>query len=60
VHYLTPLPEESSRLASLLNEMTTYQSEMFIKFVTGQEPLDKFDEYVEQLKNWFTGNFEDI
>lgn len=46
---LTPLPEETSELASKLNEVKTHQQEMFLKFIMGDEPLDKFDEYVEQL-----------
>lgn len=46
---LTPLPEETSELASKLNEVKTHQQEMFLKFIMGDEPLDKFDDYVEQL-----------
>ena len=47
----TPTVEESSRLASITNEINTYASEMFNKFVMGQEPIENFDQYLEQIKN---------
>ncbi len=45
-----PTAEETSRVAALLNQITTYQQEMFLKFVMGQEDLGKFDAYVAQMK----------
>jgi len=45
-----PTAEETSRVAALLNQITTYQQEMFLKFIMGQEDLSKFDAYVAQLK----------
>jgi len=47
---ITPTPEESQNFASIMSEVNTYVSEMFLKFVMGQEPIGKFDEYVEQVK----------
>lgn len=47
---ITPTPEESQEFASIMSEVDTYVSEMFLKFIMGQEPLIKFDEYVEQIK----------
>lgn len=45
-----PLPEESSELAKVENEVNTYVDEMFYKFIMGAESLDNFDKYVEQIK----------
>lgn len=47
---ITATPEESSKLASIMSEVNTYVDEMFLKFIMGQEPLDKFDSYVEQVR----------
>jgi len=47
---ITPTPEESQRYASIMSEINTYVSEMFLKFVMGQESIDKFDSFVEQIK----------
>ena len=47
---ITATPDESQRLATIMNEVNTYVSEMFTKFIMGQESLDNFDAYVEQLK----------
>ena len=47
---VTPAAEDSQRYASIMNEVNTYVSEKFVKFVMGQESLDNFDAYVEQIK----------
>lgn len=47
---VTPAPEDSSRITTIMTQVTTYQSEMFWKFVMGVEPLSTFDKYVAQLK----------
>ncbi len=47
---ITATPDESQRLATIMNEVNTYVSEMFTKFIMGQEPLDNFDAFVEQMK----------
>lgn len=48
---ITPSADESQRLATLLNEINTYASEMRDKFIMGLEPIENFDEYVNTLKN---------
>ncbi len=47
---LTPTSEESQEMASLMNEITTYTNEMMLKFMFGNENIDKFDDYVKTLK----------
>lgn len=42
--------QEGDELAKILNTTDVYQNEMVTKFIMGVEPLDKFDEYVEQMK----------
>lgn len=42
--------EEGDELAKILNTTDVYQNEMVTKFIMGIEPLDKFDEYVEQME----------
>lgn len=47
---ITPTPDESQQLASIMNEVNTYVNEFFVKFIMGQESLDRFDQYVEQIE----------
>jgi putative aldouronate transport system substrate-binding protein len=52
-HIMPPIlhtSEESTELAKITNDLTTYVDEMMLKFITGQEPLSKFDEYMERLR----------
>ncbi len=44
-------PERQSELSGYLNDIYTYEDEMFMKFVMGTESLDNFDSYVETLTN---------
>jgi len=46
------LPEESDESANLMATITTYIDEMTIKFITGEEPIDNFDKYIAQLKEF--------
>ena len=47
-----PLTEEETETYNLyLTDITTYINEWQAKFITGQEPIDMFDEYVKALKN---------
>ncbi|WP_211746637.1 extracellular solute-binding protein [Paenibacillus sp. Marseille-Q4541] len=46
--YLTP--EEQEEASRLRSDLDKYVEEMEAKFITGQESLDKWDSYVEQLK----------
>ena len=43
--------EESTEAAKILSAADVYRQEMVLKFIMGIEPLDKFDDYVEQLKS---------
>lgn len=46
----TMLAEEASQYANAYNELSTYVSEMFAKFIMGNEPLDNFSKYQDNLK----------
>ena len=43
-------PEESSEAAKIQTDVNTYNSEMFMKFIMGVEPMENWDKYVAQLK----------
>lgn len=43
--------EESTKAANILSAANVYRQEMVLKFIMGIEPLDKFDDYVTQLKS---------
>lgn len=43
-------PEEAQELATIMAEIDTYRSEMFLKFIMGAEPLANFDKFRDQLK----------
>lgn len=47
---LFPTDEEAEREAEILTAVNTYINEMQIKFITGAESLDNFDQYKENLK----------
>ena len=47
---ITLTPEESKEQANILNEINTFNDEKYFQFIMGVEPLDKFDEYVAQIK----------
>ncbi|MEX2105155.1 MAG: ABC transporter substrate-binding protein, partial [Bacilli bacterium] len=44
--------EESTKLGSIMSDVNTYAEEMMIKFIMGNESLDKFDEFVSTLKGF--------
>lgn len=46
----TPTAEENEKLVDIMNEVNTYVDEMRLKFIMGQEPLEKYDEFVDNLK----------
>ncbi|NEW08269.1 extracellular solute-binding protein [Paenibacillus sp. SYP-B3998] len=48
--FITPTVEESKEMAKLNTAITSYKEEMFVKFVMGKEPIEKFDEYVNRIK----------
>ena len=43
--------EESSELANIMTDINTYRDEMTLKFIMGQEPLSKFDDFVAKIKS---------
>lgn len=43
--------EESEVLAGVMPDLQTYLEEMITKFIVGQENLDNFDQFVQQIKN---------
>lgn len=52
-HMLPPInvsASEKDEYAKIMNDVTTYEEEMLLKFILGTEPLSNFDKYVEQMK----------
>jgi putative aldouronate transport system substrate-binding protein len=47
---VTPTPDESREFAKLTNELYTYTQEMMVKFIMGDEPLDRFGDFQATLK----------
>lgn len=47
---VTPTQEESSEFASIMNDINTYREEMINKFIMGEEPLSKFDDFVKTIE----------
>ncbi len=45
---VTLSPDEAQEAADILAEVRKYAQSMIIKFVIGTEPIDKFDEYLEE------------
>ncbi|MDQ0920830.1 extracellular solute-binding protein [Paenibacillus sp. V4I5] len=48
---VSPTQEESSKFASLMTDIQTYQDEMLLKFIMGVEPIDNFDKYVKKIQS---------
>lgn len=42
--------QESDEYAQIMSQVDTYMNEMYARFTTGQDALDTFDKYREQLK----------
>lgn len=49
---VTPTSEESSELATIMNDIQTYRDEMTLSFILGNEPLDNFDAFVKQIEQY--------
>ena len=49
---ITLTAEEDVERAELIAQVDTYAKEMLIKFVTGAEPLDNFDAYIEAVEGY--------
>lgn len=43
--------DEADQIQLIQVEITNYMEQMFSKFVTGEEPISKFDDYVKGLKD---------
>ena len=48
---VTLTTEESNTLDEVVSSISTYVSEMAVKYMTGEESLDNFDAFVEQLNS---------
>lgn len=48
---ITPTPEESSEYATIMNDINTLVDEMTLKIILGQEPVDKYESYVDKMKS---------
>jgi len=42
--------EDATRAGRIMSDVNTYANEMTLKFITGAEPLSRFDAYMAQLK----------
>ncbi|KKO55005.1 extracellular solute-binding protein [Paenibacillus sp. DMB20] len=47
---ISPTTEESTRYASVMNDVKTYYDEMVNKFIMGVEPISEFDKFVDTIK----------
>jgi len=47
---ITPTQDESTRFASIMNDINTYKSEMLDKFVMGVEPIENFAKFVSSIQ----------
>ena len=43
---------EQTERADLIAQVDTYAKEMMIKFITGAEPLENFEAYVEEVNEY--------
>ena len=48
---ILPTEDESEAIARISTDLNTYKDEMIMKFIIGTENLDKYDEYVKNLKS---------
>ena len=50
IPYISYTLEENTRRSTLLSPIQSYVSENLLKFITGQESMDKWDSFVAQIK----------
>ncbi|GAA3410272.1 extracellular solute-binding protein [Paenibacillus hodogayensis] len=48
---ITLTADESSKTASIMNDVKTYRDEMVNKFIMGSEPLANYDKFVQTIKS---------
>ena len=44
--------DEVDRDSEIMVNINTYVDEMTLKFITGAEPIENFDKYIEQIKKF--------
>jgi putative aldouronate transport system substrate-binding protein len=44
-------PDESTSYSNIMSDIKTYVDEMTVKFIVGQEPLSRYDNFVQTVKN---------
>lgn len=49
--------ERQSELATVIENINTYKAEMQAKFIMGEEPISKFEDYQKQLKKRGLDNY---
>lgn len=47
---LAPAVENASEYAQIMTDLNAYCPEMMLKFIIGEEPLSKYDEYIAELE----------
>ncbi len=52
--------DEMSRRTAIWSDISTYANEMIAKFILKQEPMSKFDEFVDNIKNMGIDELLDI
>lgn len=52
VPFQPPIPtlEDGKEISRIYGDLNTYRDEMCTKFITGEQSLDTYDQYVEQMK----------
>ena len=49
---LTPSEADSKEFANIMNNINTYTSEMYLKFIVGTKPISEFDSFVQQIRDY--------
>ena len=44
--------DESAEYSDIMNEVNKYRNQMIVKFITGIEPIENFDKYVDTLNKY--------
>lgn len=57
---VTPTAEESETQTGIMGDIETYVKEMTLKFITGQESLDNWDQYCDYIQGLGLQNAADI
>jgi putative aldouronate transport system substrate-binding protein len=43
--------DDTTRVANIMADIKTYVDEMTVKFIVGQEPLSRYDQFVQNIRN---------